>query len=213
MRRILYARSELFWGLVFAGPALAYFLVFWIYPVLATAYRSLFRFKGGRPDAFVGLENYADLLQNPLFIGSVTISLSISFGIVVVTFALALGLALLLDDPALRGARWFRLAIFIPVVTDWVATALVWQLIFLPNQGVLAALFSSLGLKSLVGLNWLSSRTLGPVAIIIFSVWKTVGLYTIILFAGLKSIPAALKEAAVIDGAQPAQLPSRCSCR
>jgi ABC-type sugar transport system permease subunit len=197
---------ELAWGLVFIGPALLYFLVFWIYPVLATAWRSLFRFRGGKPDAFVGLQNYADLLNDPLFLWSVAISLIISIGIVVVTFALALGLALLLNDPEIRGVRWFRIAIFAPVVTDWVATALIFQLIFLPNQGVLASFFASLGLKSLVGLNWLSSRQLGPVAIIIFSVWKTVGLFTVILFAGLKSVPRALIEAAIIDGSRPSQI-------
>jgi ABC-type sugar transport system permease subunit len=202
----MHENRELFWGLAFISPALLYFLVFGIYPVLATAWRSLFRFRGGRPHAFIGLQNYASLLQDPLFLWSVAISLVIALAIVVATYVLALGLALLLNDPEIKGARWFRLMIFVPVVTDWVATALIFQLIFLPNQGVLAALFSSVGLKALVSLNWLSSRHLGPLAIIIFSVWKTVGLFAVILLAGLKSIPRALIEAAVVDGARPSQV-------
>ena len=81
---------------------------------------------------------------------------------------------------------------------------MVWQLIFLPHQGVLAGLFHSLGLShtSLPTLRWTASRNLAPVSIIIFTVWKTTGLYMVIFLAGLKSIPMELIEAARVDGAR-----------
>lgn len=194
-------RRETIWGLLFIAPGIAYFLIFWITPVIMTAVQSLWRWEMGRPARLIGLENYLDLLTDPFFLSAVRASLGITIGAVIVGFVLAFGLALILSDSTLRGARLFRLIIFMPVVTDWVATGLVWQFIFLPNQGVLAGLFYNLGLRELMGLRWTATRDLAPIAIIIFIVWKTTGLYVVILLAGLKSIPQSLLDAARVDGA------------
>ncbi|HVO72287.1 MAG TPA: sugar ABC transporter permease [Aggregatilineaceae bacterium] len=194
-------RRDTRWGLIFIAPGVAYFLVFWIAPVILAAVQSLSHWKAGRAAGFIGLKNYIDLLNDPLFLNSVSASAIITAGAVILTFAIALGMALLLNDETLRGARWFRVIIFLPVVTDWVATGLVWQLIFLPYQGVLPGIFYNLGLPSLMNLRWTADRGLAPVAIIIFIVWKTTGLYTVILLAGLKSVPKPLVEAALVDGA------------
>jgi ABC-type sugar transport system permease subunit len=193
------------WGLIFIAPGIAYFLIFWILPVILAAVQSLSRWRAGRAAGFIGLKNYGDLLSDPLFHNSVLASAGITTGAVVITFAIALGLAVLLNDETLRGGRWFRVIIFLPVVTDWVATGLIWQLIFLPYQGVLAGIFSGLGLHNLTELRWTATRELAPLAIIIFIVWKTTGLYTVILLAGLKSVPKPLLEAARVDGANPWQ--------
>jgi ABC-type sugar transport system permease subunit len=194
-------KRETKWGLLFIAPGVIYFCVFWIVPVVMTAVQSLWRWRIGRPGDFVGLGNYVDLLTDPLFINSVRASAGITVGIVIATFVVSLGLAVLLSDESIRGGRWFRLAIFLPVVTDWVATGLVWQLIFLPHQGVLPGIFYGLGLADWMGLRWTATRELAPFAIMIFSVWKTSGLYTVILLAGLKSVPKELLEAARVDGA------------
>jgi ABC-type sugar transport system permease subunit len=194
-------RRDTRWGLIFIAPGVAYFLVFWILPVILAAVQSVSRWKAGRAAGFIGLKNYIDLLNDPLFHNSVSASAVISGGAVLLTFTIALGLALLLNDETLRGGRWFRIIIFLPVVTDWVATGLIWQLIFLPYQGVLPGIFFNLGLRDLMSLGWTSSRQLAPLAIIIFIVWKTTGLYTVILLAGLKSVPKPLVEAARVDGA------------
>lgn len=198
-------RRDTRWGLVFIAPGVAYFLVFWIMPVILAAVQSFSRWRAGRAAGFIGLKNYIDLLNDPLFRNSVSASAIITGGAVILTFGIALGLALLLNDDTLRGGRWFRVIIFLPVVTDWVATGLIWQLIFLPYQGVLPGVFYNLGLRDLMSLSWTSSRELAPVAIIIFIVWKTTGLYTVILLAGLKSVPKPLVEAALVDGANARQ--------
>lgn len=197
------ARRDFNWGMIFISPGILYFLVFWITPVLITLNQSLWRYRAGRPSDFIGLKNYGDLLTDPLFLNSARASAGITFGALVVGMLLAFGLALLLNDGSLRGRRWFRLIIFLPVITDWVATGLVWQLIFLPHQGVLPALFHSLGLgqTALPTLRWTATRDLAPVALVIFIVWKTTGLYTVILLAGLQSVPTDLIEAARADGA------------
>jgi ABC-type sugar transport system permease subunit len=201
-------RRDRNWGLVFISPGIIYFLIFWITPVLITLSQSLWRFKAGRATDFIGLKNYTDLLTDPLFLNSLRASVGITFGALVIGMLLAFGLALLLNDSSLRGRRWFRLIIFLPVITDWVATGLVWQLIFLPHQGVLPALFHSLGLgqTALPTLRWTAARELAPIAVVIFIIWKTTGLYTVILLAGLQSVPKDLLEAARSDGANSAQV-------
>lgn len=200
-QRRLRLRRDAKWGLFFIAPGIAYFLVFWIIPVILAGVQSLSRWRVGRPAGFIGLRNYENLISDPLFLNSITASLVIAFSAVSLTFLLGLGLALLLNDETLRGARIYRVIIFLPVVTDWVATGLIWQLFFLPHQGVLPGIFYSLGLRELTSLRWTATRELAPIAITIFIVWKTTGLYTILLLAGLKSVPKALIEAARVDGA------------
>jgi ABC-type sugar transport system permease subunit len=194
-------RRDTRWGLFFIAPGIAYFLIFWILPVILAAAQSLSRWRAGRAAGFIGLKNYIDLFNDPLFRNSAAASAVITGGAVLLTFCIALGLALILNDETLRGARWFRVIIFLPVVTDWVATGLIWQLIFLPYQGVLPGIFYNIGLKDLMALRWTATRELAPIAIMIFIVWKTTGLYTVILLAGLRSVPKPLQEAARVDGA------------
>lgn len=200
------ARRELLWGLIFVSPGIVYFLVFWIVPVIMTAAQSLWHWTANRPTEYIGLENYADLLSDPFFFNSVRASAGITLGSLVFGVLIAFGLALLLNDDTLRGRRWFRLVIFMPVVTDWVATGLAWQLIFLPDQGVLAGIFHGIGLRGLTSIRWTATRELAPIAIIILVIWKTTGLYMVIFLAGMKSIPAELLEAARSDGADSWQL-------
>lgn len=197
------ARRELVWGLIFISPGIVYFLIFWIAPVLMTLSQSLWRWRAGRTTDFLGLRNYEFLITDPLFLNSVRATAGITFGALIFGTLIAFGLALLLNDKSLRGTRWFRLFIFLPVVTDWVATGLVWQLIFLPHQGVLPGVFHSLGLSDTVlpTLRWTATRELAPVSIVIFIIWKTAGLYTVIFLAGMQSIPSDLIEAARADGA------------
>lgn len=200
-RRLWRLRHELKYGLFFISPGLAYFLLFWILPVVLALFYSFTRWKVGRPPQFIGLQNYWELLQDAQFLQSVGASAYITALAVSGTCLLALGLALLLNDDTLRGNRLFKSLIFLPVVTDWVATGMVWQLIYLPYQGVLPGLFYNLGLRELMGLRWTASKELAPLAIVLFIIWKLTGLYAIIFLAGLKSIPKHYAEAAQVDGA------------
>jgi ABC-type sugar transport system permease subunit len=175
--------------------------LFWIAPVLLALYYSLTDWKVGPTAEFVGFTNYADLLTDPRFRQSLQASVVITSMSVTCTVILALGLAVLLNDDGLRGSRLFKLLIIVPVVTDWVATGLVWQLVFLPNRGMLPGLLSLLGLRAWLSLGWTSSSALAPFAIAIFIIWKTTGLYAIIFLAGLKGVPKQYAEAAQVDGA------------
>ncbi len=189
------------YGLFFVSPSILFFLVFWIAPVVLALYYSLTNWKIGPNATLVGLKNYADLLIDPRFRQATLASAELTGMAVASTVLLALGLAVLLNDDGLPGNRLFKLLIILPVVTDWVATGLVWQLVFLPNRGVLPGLFSLVGLRAWMGLGWTSTSSLAPMAIALFIIWKTTGLYAIIFLAGLKGIPRHFAEAAVVDGA------------
>ncbi len=195
------SRRQLRYGLTFVSPAILFFLLFWILPVLLAAGYSLTDWTVGRSANFVGLENYVDLFTDPRFHQSLLATLRITLPALIGTVGLAFALALLLDDEKLRGKRVIMLIVILPFVTDWVATGLVWQLIYLPNSGVLAGIFSQLGLREWVSLRWTTSRQLAPLAIALFTIWKTTGLYAMIFLAGLKGVPSSQTEAARVDGA------------
>lgn len=193
------------YGLFFISPALMYFFIFWILPLLLALYYSLTKWAVGQKAQFIGLRNYLALFKDPQFHQALSASGFITVLTVILTMFIALFLANLLNDEKLMGGRLFKTLIMLPVVADWVATGLVWQLIFLPYNGVLPGIFLDLGLKEWMSLRWTASRSLAPLAIVIFIIWKTAGLYTIIFLAGLKSVPKAYQEAAYVDGANSLQ--------
>ena len=163
-------RREFRTGIFFISPGVVYFFLFWITPVLLAIYYGFTDWKVGQAAHWAGLSNYYRLFTDPLLLQSVIASTKITALSVTGTFLISLGLASLLNDDKLVGGRLFRLLIILPFVTDWVATGLVWQLIFLPNSGVLAGIFAQVGLHRLMTLHWTSSAQLAPWAISIFIV-------------------------------------------
>jgi len=110
---------------------------------------------------------------------------------------IALGVAVILNQK-LRGVILFRAGFFIPVVSAWVAVALLWKWIFNPKFGIVNYL---LGLVGIHGPAWLFDPQWAMPAIIITSVWKDIGFVMMMFLAGLQGIPAEYYDAAAIDGA------------
>ena len=174
-------------------------IALWIYwPFLQSLYLSITSWNPlMAAKKIVWLENYAKLLQSPLF-WQVTKNTSIfTAGVVFVQLILALGLAVLLNQKLWALGLW-RLAIFSPHVTTAAAMALVWLNIYAPNHGPLAALF---GLFDLDFPNVLSSTTLALPALMIVAIWKGLGYTTIVFLAALQGVDRELKDAAAVDGA------------
>lgn len=190
-------------AMVFIAPALLYFGLFWAFPVLTTVFYAMSDWSIGRAPIWNEGANFARLLEDPQFISATISTLKIGGFGAAITLVLALTLALALNDPRIRGGKFLRLAIIVPVVTDWVATGLVWQIIFLPNQGVLATFGATFNLSFLTAARWTTSTETAWIAIVIFIVWKQVGLYMIFFFAAIRSVPIDTIEAASIDGAGP----------
>lgn len=204
-------------GWMFIMPALLLMLI-WIYlPAVNALWISLFKdFNYLGSATFVGLENYAIALRDPLFIRSLVNTGWYVLGTVPIGIVLGVFIAILLNEK-IRGLALFRLIYFLPYITATTAAAAVWSWIYNPGLGLLNWV---LGLDNF---RWTSNPTpvlnlllepfgvqlsgywAGPsvalVAIMIMSVWNFLGYNVVIFLAGLQSISSEYYEAARIDGA------------
>lgn len=187
----------------FAGPALLVIGVFFFLPVLAALVMSLTDFDIyalANLDnlRFVGLRNYAQLLQTPLFWQALGNTLYFVIVGVPLSIAASLGAALLLNSRLTWFKGLFRTAFFAPVVTSLVAVAVIWRYLLHTRYGMINHGLEQLGIAPI---DWLNDPDWAMPAIILFAVWKNFGYNMIIFLAGLQSIPDDLYEAAGLDGA------------
>jgi multiple sugar transport system permease protein/sn-glycerol 3-phosphate transport system permease protein len=184
----------------FVAPNLLLLAVFTYWPLVYSAYLSLTQWDLISPvKIFVGLENYRFLLADREFREVLWNTVVYTVGTVGGTIVLGLLFALLLDQP-LRGIALARGVVFAPYVLSGAAVAVFWVNMLNPRFGVVAQVASWLGT---VSPDWLNHPRLAMVAVILVSIWKTVGFTTIVYLAGLQRIPQELNEAATVDGAGP----------
>ena len=197
-------------GIGYERPLFAYFLnapsliaIFLLagYPILYSAWISLHKYNLKRPKIFefVGLDNYAYLLESPEFWSSLWIT--VQFTVLVVTAVIVLGVcvALLLHRP-FPGRAILRTLILLPWAIPPVVNGLMWQWIYDSKIGALNGLLVSLGLISEYR-GWLSDPTSALLALAFADVWNVLPLAVILLLAALQKIPEELYEAARVDGA------------
>jgi multiple sugar transport system permease protein len=187
----------------FVAPALLAIGVFFFLPVLAALAMSLTDFDiYALADIanlrFVGLRNYIELLQTPLFWRALGNTFYFVIVGVPLSIAASLGAALLLNSRVTWLKGLFRTAYFAPVVTSLVAVAVIWRYVLHTRYGMLNYALSWFGIRPV---DWLGDPDWAMPAIILFAVWKNFGYNMIILLAGLQGIPQDLYEAADLDGA------------
>ena len=193
------ARRKRFELAVFVLPALCFYLLFVLYPLVQAVHYSLFNWSGLGPITdFVGLGNYRDAFNDPDFIGAIKHNFILVGLSIVIQFPLALGVALLLDRP-FRGRRIARLVFFAPYVLSEATTAIIFLLILQPD-GLVDRAFKGVGLGGLVQL-WLADIDIVLFTLFVVITWKYIGFGIILFLAGLQGIPRELNEAAEIDGA------------
>lgn len=192
-------------GWLLLAPAVLLLLLMYAYPILSSFGRSLFAQNLGTQlqPVFVGLENYNRLLGDGRF-WQTLLNTSV-FTVISVAFELILGLAiaLLLNQP-FRGRGLARTIALLPWALPTAVIALGWTWIFNDQYGVWNDILLRLGLIQ-TGINWLGDPGLAMAAAIAADVWKTTPFISILLLAGLQSIPADLYEAHKLDGATPWQ--------
>jgi len=189
-------------GWLFISPAILIFTVFIFAPMGVALFISLQKWNLLSPMRFIGLENYAKMFGSDQFWNSVRVSLFYVIGTVPVSVVLAIVLAIMLNS-IVHGIAFFRIMIYLPVITSMAAAAIVFQYIFEPTFGLANFVLESLGFQRLL---WLNDPTQALVAVVIVGIWKRVGYNTIILLAGLQAIPSYYYEAATIDGATRMQM-------
>jgi len=178
-------------------PALLLFTLFVALPMGEAACYSLFRWSGyGQPTEFVGLRNFALLLEHADFRTALLNNGLIIAVSLLLQLPLALGLAVLLAD-RLRGTTLYRLIFFLPYILAEVAAGLIWRFVYDGDHGLLAMLWTSFGAEPpqvLAEPEWAMS------AILVVIVWKYFGFHMMLYIAGLQQIDKTLYEAARIDG-------------
>ena len=188
---------------LFVAPAMTALALFFVVPVLAALALSFTDFDiYGVADLgnvrFVGLANYARLLQEPLFGKALANTALFVFVGAPLSLAVSLGAALLLHAKVARWQALFRTALFAPVVTTVVAVAVIWRYVLHTRYGFLNYALGALGVEPV---DWLGDPRWAMPAIILFAVWKNFGTNMVILLAGLQAIPEDQYEAARLDGA------------
>ncbi|MFO7323830.1 MAG: sugar ABC transporter permease [Chloroflexota bacterium] len=182
---------------LFLLPSFALLLVFSLIPFVQGLYFSLTDYPLLQSPKFVGLDNFARLFRDPLFVASLKNTLVYMIATVALRVILGLAVAVALNGP-LRGRVVFRAIFYLPVIAPLVTVSVIWRVIFDTYSGVLNAGLELLGIAPIP---WLTSTAWAMPAVIIMSVWKTFGWNTVIFLAGLQGIPQQLYEAAAIDGA------------
>ena len=195
------SRARTAW--LFLTPALLVLGVFFFVPVLGALGLSLtdydlYALADIRNLRFVGLHNYVELLQRPLFWTALGNTFYFVIAGVPLSIGASLGTALLLNSPLARWKAFHRTVLFAPVVTTVVAVAVIWRYLFNTRYGLVNHALAALGLNPV---DWLGDPHWAMPTIIAFAVWKNFGYNMIILLAGLQAIPPELYEAARIDGA------------
>lgn len=190
-------------GLFFAGPILLAIALFFVAPTIAALILSVTDFDiYALADIanlrWIGLDNYTNLLLNPLFwraMGNTLIFAAIG---VPAAIGASLFAALLIDARTVRWKPLWRVALFAPYVTTLVATAIVWRYILDTRFGLLN---HALALIGIAPVDWLGNPATSIPAILIFVVWKVFGYNMIVFSAALTAVPQDLMEAARLDGA------------
>lgn len=189
------------WSYVYLAPMFILVLVFVIYPIFASMAYTLYDWNGiGDPSLFVGLGNFQQTIHDSLFWGSFLHTFLYMIVLVPVQLGLALVLALILNNPKLRFATFYRSVYFIPVVTSPAVVGVIIGLI-LTNFGnsIDRVLINAHLTKTYI--DWLGDSRFALGIIIAVGIWQTLGYNLVYLLAALQTVPAELYEAAHIDGA------------
>jgi len=190
-------QSEAVSGWAFSSPAVILIGVFGLLPVGWSVLLSFQQNDLQTPGEWIGFDNYRKLASDPLVRDSLQHTVIYTALFVPITLVLSLLAAAALNR-RIRGITVYRLAVFMPVVTSTIATAVIFTWLMDPHYGLLNYGLGRLGVPPI---DWLGDPSWAMPAIILLAVWKNFGYNMVIFLVGLQSIPEPLYEAARIDGA------------
>ena len=189
----------------FLIPALAFFLIFWIYPVLQLFYYSVTNFNGVNYDFdFVGMKNYIKVLNNGTLTNSMKNTLVYAVITVLLSNVVGLAVAMILNTK-IRLKGLFRTCAYFPALFSAIVIGFIWSYVYMPGSGMIASILSMIGLDG-AAFNPLGNYKTALYAIAIVEAWKAFGTTMIIYLAGLQTVDESLLEAGRIDGCTEWQL-------
>lgn len=187
---------------LFPIPALAIYVIFVIYPILAAFSYSFFDWKGLVRGEFIGLDNFVSLFTkepfNHLFWNAFGHNLYYFLIEMVVQNVLAFLLAYLIFSK-LKGAGFLKMAYFLPRLLSVIVVGFLWKLMLNPNNGVVNVLLKKIGLVAWAK-PWLGDPSTALTSITVVNSWFGVGFMMLLFLAGLQSLSTEVIEAARLDG-------------
>jgi multiple sugar transport system permease protein len=189
-------------GWLLTTPFFVLYFLFLLWPVISAAWKSLFSDSlAGGVSKWRGLGNYGELIGDSNFWWSMWHTLWFTVLSSVPLVLLPLALALLVNRVTKH--QWvFRLAFFAPYVLPVSVIVLIWQWLYQPGFGLINGYLTKIGVAEV---NWLGAQGTAMIAVVIATVWWTLGFNFVLFLAGLQEIPRDLYEAAALDGAGPWQ--------
>lgn len=186
------------WCWVFMLPTLLLYILFQGYPIITSAWYSMLDWSGMTMNAtFVGLQNFKELLADPLFKNSVVNSFKYMIFSVPIQLILSLVIAYILTSVIRKGATVFRTMYFIPVITTASIVGIIMIFIF-GGTGPINQVLALLGIDTI---NFLGDEKTALFTVVLIGIWKDLGTYMIYWIAALQSVSQDVYEAAKIDGA------------
>lgn len=200
IKKILKYLKKTKYSYLFITPAFGILTIFVFIPVIASFFLSFTQYDGVSPPKWVGLNNYLTILtQDRLFWKSVINTIIYTIFVVSIGISLSLCVALALYQK-IKFSAFFRTGFFLPTVTSIAAISVVWRWLYAGDRcGLLNYILTRIGVLVQIQ-DWLMQPSTTLPAIMIMSIWGGIGYNTIILLAGLQSIPDSIYDAASIDG-------------
>ncbi len=192
---------------VFISPFFLLFAIFGVYPLVFSLYLSFVKWDGLTEQTWVGLANFATMLDDDILATSLWNTLVIGLLYVPPMMAMAFFFALALNMSWLKMRSFLRASFFLPCVTPMVVIAIVFGLLYSPEKGLLNYLIGKIDqvvpFAGLQPVPWLTSERWSKVSVAILVVWRWTGYNMVLMLAGLQGISREYYEAAEVDGAGP----------
>ena len=189
-------------GYLYVLPALAVYAAFVLFPLGHTVWLSLHQWDGLLPATWVGLDNYREIVESGPLRAAFGHSLVLILFYSAIPVTLGLVLVAALSRARVRGQAGFRTILFLPQVIPLVVVAVIWRMIYAPQDGSLNELLRAVGLDSATR-PWLGDFTFALPAVGVIGTWVMSGLALVLFMAGVQRIPQSLFDAARVDGAGP----------
>ncbi len=187
------------WGWIFVLPSFLTLVVFIVIPIIRSFYYSLTEYSVLSSPKFIGIQNYIAAFQDPF----VQASLKNTFIYVLITVPMQTILSMIIAAVIAmkfqnRYGRFVKACMFIPVISSSVLVGTLFTLLFDTDKGIVNSVLAVFGVDAI---NWLGQSSTALVTVCIAAIWKNVGYFLVIFYAGLMDIPTSYYEAAKVDGA------------
>lgn len=192
-------RLEAMHGYTYILPSLILIVCFSIIPIFMSAFFSFTEYNVMNPPKFAGLSNYEKILQDE-YVREALIN-TLKYVVITVPIQTILALvfaAFIAVKMQNKAGEFLRSVMFIPVIASAVTSGTIWRTILGTDGGILNTILGVFGIDPI---NWLGDSSTSLISICIVAIWKNVGYFLVIFYAGIMDVPRSLYEAARVDGA------------